>query len=515
MDGMRSMESGEACMNIAGTAQSLYAAIHAAEFPAQALLRLRPDLQSKPVVILAGRAPEETVCAMNSHARKLGVTHAMSRLETEGLKGLYVMSRSEDTEAAAHGVMLECSAQFSPRIEEASQGTSCIFVLDITGTERLFGPPDKLAVRLRASLLGAGLRVSVVISRNFDVARMKAAAIRGVAVIPVGEEANVLSKISIEALGLPEQFIETFMVWGIRTLAELAALPEVELIARLGQQARMWRELARGMAGHTFQPIQSEFQLKEFVEFETHVEHMDSLLFIGANMIDSLAARAAGRALSLALLKVQMGLEGGLIYERALRPAIPSSDRKFLLKLLQLEIAAHPPQAAVVTLTLTAEAGKSSEVQLGLFAPETPESSRLDVTLARLKAIVGDDRVGSPVLEDTHHHGSFRMERFTVNSAVDESKQGRIRMALRRTRPPVPVRVHEHASRPIAFQDGSTKYEIAAAYGPWKTSGNWWSANVWDAEEWDVLATNGRETLCCLLVLDRIRNQWQIEALYD
>jgi hypothetical protein len=69
-----------------------------------------------------------------------------------------------------------------------------------------------------------------------------------------------------------------------------------------------------------------------------------------------------------------------------IRPALPSIDRKFLLKLLQLEIAAHPPQAAVLSFTLTAEGGQSSKVQLGLFAPQTPEPSRLDVTIARLKA---------------------------------------------------------------------------------------------------------------------------------
>jgi len=129
---------------------------------------------------------------------------------------------------------------------------------------------------------------------------------------------------------------------------------------------------------------------------------MDSLLFIGARMIDCLVTRAAGHALSLASLTVMMKLEGSRIHHGKIRPALPSTNRKFLLKLLQLEIAAHPPPAAVISLTLTAEAGLNSKVQLGLFAPQTPEPSRLDVTLARLKAIVGDDRVGSPELDDTH-----------------------------------------------------------------------------------------------------------------
>jgi protein ImuB len=213
---------------------------------------------------------------------------------------------------------------------------------------------------------------------------------------------------------------------------------------------------------------------------------------------------------------MHMSLEGGLEYERVIRPAIASTDRKFLLKLMQLEIAAHPPQAAVVSLTLTAEAGQSSTVQLGLFAPQTPEPSRLDVTLARLKALVGDDRVGSPWLEDTHRSGSFRMEGFAVDNKPSSPLRAPSRMALRRMRPPVPLRVVLHAMKPVAFRDGANRYEVTAAYGPWKTSGCWWSTDGWDAEEWDVMATNSNgEVMSCLLVLDHARNRWQLDALYD
>jgi len=142
-------------------------------------------------------------------------------------------------------------------------------------------------------------------------------------------------------------------------------------------------------------------------------------------MIDWLVARASARALALSSLIIHMELAGGRVYRRVIRPATPTAYRKFLLKLLQLEIAAHPPQAEVLRLTLTAEADQSSTMQLDLFAPQTPEPSRLDVTIARLKAIAGEDRVGSPVLEDSHRPGSFCMENFAgaANSAPASSTQ--------------------------------------------------------------------------------------------
>ena len=494
----------------------LYACVHAAEFPAQALLRLRSEWQNEPVVVMDGKPPQEFVCSMNRRAMSMGVVPGMTRLDVEGMAGVRLVARSLETEAAARAVLLECVSQFSPRIEEAGTTTACAFVLDISGTERLFGTPAQLAERMRAALLSSGFRASIAVSNNFHAAWMKAEAARGITIVGASEESAALANLPLTSLHLPESPREVFAMWGIRTLGELAALPESELIVRCGPEARKWRELAQGAHPHLFQPIEPEFALREFCEFEHAVVEIDSLLFVGARMIECLVARATDRALSLALLTARMRLEGGKSHECVLRPAVPSADRKFLLKLLQLEIGAHPPQAAVVSLELTAAAGRCGTVQLGLFAPQTPEPSRLDVTLARLRAMVGDDRVGSPVLEDTHRPGAFRMEGFA--QAVPERKRepGVPRMALRRVRPPVPVRVVERDARPAAFRDAENRFEVTAAYGPWRTSGCWWSADAWDLEEWDVLAErNQGGSVACLLVCDRARNEWRLEAFYD
>jgi protein ImuB len=461
------------------------------------------------------------------------------------MQGLRLLKRSAESETAARAVMLECATKFSPRIQETGtaeacgaglneagtievgSGTACAFVLDIAGTERLFGPPAQLAERLREELAGAGFRAAIAVSANFDTTRMKAASMRGIAVIPEGAEAEALARLPIAALGLDEEYAATFALWGIGTLGELAALPEAELVARMGPKARVWRALARGEAEHAFEPIETEFALEEFCEFETPVKQIDSLLFVGARMIDCLATRAAGRALALRSLTVEMGLEGGGTHGCAIRPAVPTIDRKFLLKLLQLEIGAHPPQAAVVRLALRAEAGAQSKVQLGLFAPQTPEPSRLDVTLARLRAMVGEERVGSPVLEDTHRADGFQMEEFLIPGPQMQGtggtrKRGEAemeappRMALRRVRPARLVRVTVRATKPAVFRDQENLYEIAAAYGPWRTSGCWWALEAWDTEEWDVLAAmNGGRSVACLLTRDRTRNAWRLEAFYD
>jgi protein ImuB len=186
------------------------------------------------------------------------------------------------------------------------------------------------------------------------------------------------------------------------------------------------------------------------------------------------------------------------------------------LKLLQLEIGAHPPPAAVIALALDAEAALSPQMQLGLFAPQTPESSQLDITLQRLKALVGENRVGSPVLQDTHRADSFRMEGFSVIGKVFAPAEVSPRIAVRRIRPPVPVHVAMHATKPVSFRNRDHRFDVLEAFGPWRSSGSWWSKDHWDTEEWDVLASaSDGKTVACLLVQDRRLNQWSLEAYYD
>jgi len=211
-----------------------------------------------------------------------------------------------------------------------------------------------------------------------------------------------------------------------------------------------------------------------------------------------------------------MMLEGGATHLLNIRPALPTVDRKFLLKLLHLEMAAHPPQAAVLALTLTAQPGRSGKIQLGLFAPQTPEPSRLDVTLARIKAIVGEDRVGSPVLEDSHRPGSFHTEPFQVDAKTAPCDPQPARLALRRVRPPRAIQVKVRENKPVSFRDCGPVFQVAAGYGPWRSNGCWWSVDAWDTDEWDVLtADRDGLALSCLLVNDRLRGEWRLEALLD
>jgi protein ImuB len=210
-------------------------------------------------------------------------------------------------------------------------------------------------------------------------------------------------------------------------------------------------------------------------------------------------------------------LEGGATHTRTVRPALPANDKQLWIKLLHLDLEAHPPPAAILALTLAAEPGITSKVQLGLFAPQLPEPARLDVTLARIRAIVGEENVGRAVLQDTHQPEAFRIEPFTLPSSSPSVLPSAIsRSATRTLRPAENILVTVQGRQPRAFVFREKPYAIEHAYGPWLISGDWWNPTLWGLEQWDIEArAHDNAVLHCCVVRDQIAGCWQMTALYD
>jgi len=518
--------SGQAMSGQAG----LYVCLYAREFPVQALLRLRPEMRARAFAVMEGEPPLQVVCAMNAQARRMGVARGMTRVETETFARLAVLPRSAGEEATARAALLECAGSFSPRVEECGESGAFLCVIDIAGTEKLFGPAQALVRALGDRVRALGVLPVVSVSCNFHAAicLARGAALRQESVaIALGDAAAALTELPVGVLDLAADHAEVLGLWGIRTLGALAALPERELIARLGQEGRRLRQLARGEWPHLFVPMEPEFHLEERMELDTPVELLESLLFVVGAMLEQLVVRAAGRVLALASVMIELSLEGGGVHTRTVRPALPSNDRRLWLKLLHLDLEAHPPAAAIVAITLSAEPGKTSKVQLGLFSPQLPEPGRLDVTLARIRAIVGEECVGQAVLKDTHRPDSFRIERFTVAPVAnaqalvsERAAEQAPKAAMRQLRPAERVAVALQRGRPVSVTFREMRYEVEEAYGPWMACGDWWNAALWDLEQWDVVArpsTRGGNAgvLFCCLVRDLRQQCWQMAVLYD
>ncbi len=485
-------------------------------FPAQTLVRLRPDLHGVPIAVLAGERPFEQVCSLSKAALRLGLQIGMSRSEAS-LFPAQLISRSLKEERAAKLVLLSCLAAFCPGIEEFHDEAECIYVLDLQGTQRLYGSTAATMRRMRAQLLNLGFSSRLTSSGNFQASLCLARSGHiAFTHISQGAEAAALAPLPLRVLRLNAEHEKTFAQWGIKTLGELAHLPEVELITRLGQEGKRLRQLACGQSSHHFQPVSAPFFLEEFLELDHPVETLESLLFVLNSMLAQLVSRATAHAWALASVTVTCTLDGLSAHQRMVRPTLPSVDRAVFLKLLHLDFEAHPPGAGVLALRLAAEPGHSSKVQLGLFSPQLPEPMLLEVTLARLAALVGEDRVGKPVLKDTHQHDGFSMRKFTTDTMPSPITSCMQRApALRRLRPCVAIKVELQGDAIFAFWYERIRYDVQRLYGPWRFSGEWWTGLCWAVERWDFAAQSAESSLLGVILRNQVDRSWWLEAIYD
>jgi protein ImuB len=497
----------------------LYACIYVRELPAQALLRLRPELHDKACVVLEGETPTETVCALNTRARLAGIRRGMTKVEVETFESVTILHRSLKTEAAAKTILLECSGAFSPRIEDRSINGLFVCVADVAGTEGMFGPPLMLARQIRRRVRSVGIVASVTVSANVHVAVCLARGLNSgvpLRVVACGEEERALAPLSIAVLDITEAQSETFRTWGIQTVADVAVLPEKSLIARLGQDAKRLLQLAHGKRPHLLQPIDVPFVLEEQAELDSPLDDLESLLFGLSTMLEQLIVRARSRVLALASVTITLRLDGGGSHERTVNPRVPTNEKKLWLKLLQLDLEGHPPNASILGVHLHAEPGVTSKVQLGLFSPQLPEPGRLDITLARITAIVGEGNVGMAVLDDTQRESDFHVEPFSITTAEPPTANATASLSLRLFRPAERTKVEMQCGQPREIHFRSRCYVVESVYGPWLKGGDWWNESIWGNEQWDAIGrTTDNAILVCRLSYDFIVKDWRVAGLYD
>jgi protein ImuB len=483
--------------------------------------------------------------------------------------------RSPEREESAHSALLDAAHSFTPRVEDTSAD---MLLLDLAGLERLHGTYAKMARKLASRVSVLSLRTNVSLAANPDAAMHAARGFIGVTVIPEGAEAQRLGVLSLAVLldafeispgnsaadreKLRGQMLDTLERWGVRDFRTLARLPDHALASRLGEAGVHLQRLARGSTMRTLALCKPPSRFEEAMELESSVATLEPLSFILNRLLEQLCARLEARALAAQELHLRLQLERRVAdeetetaqsvtrdshnvgqFERTLRLPVAMRDVKVFLKLMQLELAAHPPGAPVTKVSITAEPAPPRLAQRSLFLPISPETEKLEITLARISGVVGKRRAGIVHLLDSHRGDSFHMDRYV---AVPDSKQTKHPTAsdigkqpppaLRLFRPVWPLRVRISQGRPVNLKAltppgdrSELRGRIVWSAGPWCSSGDWWTENAkqesaakdqscpWNREEWDVALANGDDGGVALyrIYRDPTNGNWFADASYD
>ena len=196
-----------------------------------------PSLKGKPVIVGARPGHRGVVSTCSYEARSFGIRSAMpiSEAYRRCPGGVYLAPRI-DRYAEMSSKVMEVFADFTPEVQRVSIDEA---FLDMTGTERLWGPPESAARLLKDKVRErTGLGISIGIAPNRYVAKI-ASGLRkpdGLVIVPPeGVEAFMLQLPLAKLWGAGEKTQERFRELGIGSVAELASFSEAQMASFFGK----------------------------------------------------------------------------------------------------------------------------------------------------------------------------------------------------------------------------------------------------------------------------------------
>jgi len=407
-------------------------------------------------------------------------------------------------------LLLECAQSFSPAIEEVDDST---IIFDIHGLGFLYNRIEDIPRAIEERLQDSGLSANVAIAPNPEVAVIAARHFIGSTMIPE-RSAQALAKLKVEALQLTPEISEAFELWGIRTFQDLASLPRDGIVARLGHKAEIFQQKARGAGDRRLILKRAEESFTDRVEFEESIHLLEPLLFVLGKSLGELCEKLRSLGLAAAEVDLRLDLGDRTVFKRTIKFPFPFDRSRTLLKLIHLDLLSHPPPAPITALTLSLIPTPLRRIQEGLLVPLSPEPEKLEVTLARIRALVGEKNLGSPELVNTHRSDAFRL------TPLEIARQGKLKrvsplrepqLAFRFFRPALEACVSIWMDRPARLSAAGIQGKIVSASGPWRSSGDWWRTDTWDRDEWDVVLQNGGLYRLC----QNADRRWILEGTYD
>jgi protein ImuB len=527
----------------------MFAAVYLPQFSLQAVLRHEPELWTKPIALLDSLDAAPLIFDVTEAAAQAGIrpgatpTQAMARCGTVNIR-----RRSFSQEEAVSAALLQSAYAFSPYLEATAPG---LCTLDLRGLAALKEAPEAWQAKLKSwaekledVLSITMLRANIGIGPTPTVAQQAARWSPGITVVEEG--ASFIAELPLAALEPSADATAILTRWGIRNVGELLALGQDALSQRLGLEALGLFAAASTISVRPLHLVEPPESFSETFDFEPEVETLQPLLFLLRRFVDQFSLRLELRGLVAQTLVLQLALESGEKVVSSLRIPQPTRQADILFRTLQTHLETVRTESAIKTVTLVVEPSPAEQKQLGLFETVLPDPRQFQETLARLTAVLGPERVGTPAVEDSYRPDAFRLlppdfENAPVPPEIAERPHTAL-LPIRRFRPAIKAEVEvqggnaslragptdvpsESASvlgasrisketspspRPISIRCALARGKLKIVLGPWRASGNWWDPGGWEEEEWDATTGDGQ-----VIRLVRRAEDWFVEGIMD
>lgn len=444
--------------------------------PLEALLRAEPPLRGAPLAVLDSDAARAAVLCASAEAEAAGVGPGMSAAAARAACGALVLRpRSPALERSALDALCDLAAAHAPVYERGEAGV----LLGVGDLGRLFPSEAGLGASLWTQCERLGLRARVGLASGPRLSQVAARSGEGVTVIAPGDERRFLSGLPLDALEPGEALAARLRAFGVRGVADLAALPRPPLAMRLGAAGVQLHRLACGEDDAPLRPTTPPAILSEVLDLDDPLDNLEALAFLLRGALDRLVVRLTvrGQALQDYTLRLDLSPRGQESWP--VKVAAPTRDVATLLRLGRAALQALPPTAPVRRVALLCRPGAPRPTQLDLFSAAGPSPAQLSAALARVQSLCKDEGAGVPAVPDTHLPGDYRVLAFPAQRPARPAPPGppgppaRARLAPHVLRPPRPAEVIVLEGRPVALRAEGASGEVRSCGGPHRVRIGW------------------------------------------
>jgi protein ImuB len=535
----------------------MFAVIFIPNFSLQAVLRHEPDLRERAVALVDSKLTKPAIVELTLAARACGVCEGLTASQAMArCAELVIKPRAPAQEDSATEVLLQTAYAFSPNIEATSPGLCTMElkgmafgsdgrvlelwaekIIEVLGQFNV-GAKVGLAETPELALLAArGAERVVIFSQKHRTSNIQHPTSNEASrtsldvdcsMLEVGCFQKSFESLPVSSLEPGPEILAILQRWGIQTIGALLALGKDNVAERLGPEAV---ELFNRVSPDSPRPLKLVVPAEEFAEqmdFENEIETVEPLLFVLRRFVEQLSRRLELIYLVVAEFQLQLGLSSGVKYEKLFRIPSPTGNTDILFRMLQTHLETVQTDSPIISLRLAAKPAKPEAQQFGLFESTLRDPNQFAETLARLTALCGSERVGTPQAEATHRPDAFKVTqafearhggiqsdfptagRNTGLESPVNPQTGMSALQLRRFRPPRASHIEFRDGKPTLLRSEVFIGPIVATRGPFLSSGNWWDSGRWAREEWDVETSDGS-----LFRIFRSSEGCFVEGVYD
>lgn len=498
----------------------MFAVLHLADFALHAVLRTEPDLGARAAALFSGAGKKSVVTAANPAAREAGVELGMTAPQAVArCPALTIRAPHAAAEAEARAALLATGFTLSPAIEDTAPGVCTIDVNGLDPARR-----ESIAASAVSDLQSRGLPATAGLARTPLLALYAARACTPLEVPPalsgsasvltVADERSFLAPLPLAAADPSPELTAVLHGWGLRTLGDLTALPRDEIVRRFGAEGLALWVRASGGEPRPLHPVPLPREFSAAMEFEHEIETLEPLLFLLRRFLDRLTLELRVAQLVAAEASLALSLEDDTRHTLHLRLPEPTADADLLFRALHTHLESLRTAASITALHLRLAPARPLVRQHGLFETGLRDPHGFADTLARVAALVGSDRMGTPRFQDTHRPDAFQLAAppSVVPPPADPPVHRPVGLPLRRFRPPLPAHLELVDGQPAYVWTDQVRGAIAAVSVPWTSNGDWWQSDrAWARVEWDIALADGGG----LYRLLRAGDSYFIEGEYD